>query len=238
MIASSKLAERFSELETRKKFIDVYGNIHESVTWENKNGEKVEAYVSRESGIVLNTYQENGWLCVHYYDSNGYSEGETYDGIWKETDEPRPVPRPHDPLCLLPNHPKKYTVDDYNYELEKARNQSCRLDEIEKIMRPFLARLHQGLRVGDGVTVNLYTDRHAGTVVRRTKTRLFIRRDDAFRVDNCGMSDCQKYRYARDPNGEVYLAHWSEKHCCFFFGGCKDGKPISVGRHEYYDFTF
>lgn len=132
----------------------------------------------------------------------------------------------------------KYPIEEFKKELEKAHRQTCMADTISEIMRPYRIKLNQGLEVGDGVTVNLYSDSHAGTIVRRTKNTLHIQRDLAIRTDNNGMSDCQEYRYERDPNGSIYKANWSEKFGCFIFGGFKDGKSISVGRHEYYDFCF
>lgn len=233
----NELSSRFSDIETRRQIIQQYGDNPNMFVGENADGEKVVLSISRKNGIVLNTYQDNGWLRVDYYDVEGYFEGETFDGRWAETGEARPNPRPHDPLGIM-DKPKKFTIDDYKVELEKAHRQTCRGEEIDKIMRPFRIRLHQELRVGDGVTVNLYSDSHAGTIIRRTRCSLWIQRDAAFRIDKNGMSDCQDYRYERDPNGTVYQARWSEKWGCFIYGGHKDGKPISVGRHEYYDYSF
>lgn len=233
----NELSFRFADAEVRRQIIQRYGDSANMFVGENANGEKIVLFVSRKNGIILNTYQDNGWLRVDYYGADGFFEGETFDGRWAETNETRPNPRSHDPLGVM-DRPKKFTVDDYKAELEKAHKQTCRGDAIDKIMRPFLTRLHQELRVGDGVTVNLYSDSHAGTIIRRTRCSLWIQRDEAFRIDSNGMSDCQKYRYERDPNGSVYHARWSKKRGCFVFGGHKDGKPISVGRHEYYDYSF
>lgn len=233
----NELSARFSDIEVRRQIIREYGDNPNMYVGVNADGEKVAMSVSRKNGIVLNTYQENGWLRVNYYDTEGFSEGETFDGRWAETGEARPNPRPHDPLGIM-GKPKKFTIDDYKVELEKAHQQTCRGDKIDEIMRPFRIRLHQELRVGDGVTVNLYSDSHAGTIIRRTRSSLWVQRDNAIRVDKNGMSDCQEYRYERDLDGSIFHCRWSEKRGCFMFGGFKDGKPISVGRHEYYDYSF
>lgn len=233
----NELSSRFSDVAVRRQVVQQYGDSSNMVVGENVDGEKVILYASKKNGIVLNTYQDNGWLRVDYYDADGFFEAETFDGRWTETSEVRPNPRPHDSLGFM-DKSKKFTIDDYKAKLEKAHKQSCRSEEIDKIMRPFRILLHQELRVGDGVTVNLYSDSHAGTIIRRTKRSLWIQRDEAFRIDDNGMSDCQKYRYERDPNGSVYQARWSRKWGCFIYGGHKDGKPISVGRHEYYDYSF
>lgn len=236
-IIPNELSSRFSDIEVRRQIIREYGDNPNMFVGENEDGEKVAMSVSRKNGIVLNTYQENGWLRVNYYDAEGFSEGETFDGRWAETNEARPNPRAHDPLGIM-DKPKKFTIDDYKVELEKAHKQTCMSDEIDRIMRPFRIRLHQELRVGDGVTVNLYSDSCAGTIIRRTKCSLWIQRDSAFRTDKNGMSDCQEYRYERNPKGTIYHARWSEKWGCFIFGGHRDGKPISIGRHEYFDYSF
>ena len=128
----------------------------------------------------------------------------------------------------------KYTKEEYQAELEKIREITCLGEAIDQYMRPFLEKLHDGLEVGDGVTINMWTDSHACTVIKRTPKTLTCRRDHAIRTDDYGMSDCQSYRYEPDENGAEYTAHWSKKNGCFMW--C--GKPISVGRHEYYDFSF
>lgn len=132
----------------------------------------------------------------------------------------------------------KYSIEQYKVELDNAHRQTCRGEEIDQIMRPYRIQLNQGLEVGDGVTVNLYSDSHAGTIIRRTKSSLWIQRDIAIRIDSNGIGDCQEYRYERDHNGSIYHARWSDKFGCFIYGGFRNGKPVSVGRHEYYDFSF
>lgn len=128
----------------------------------------------------------------------------------------------------------KCPIEEYREELRKIREITCSGEAIDEYMRPFLEKLHDGLEVGDGVTINFYSDSHACTVTKRTPKTLTCRRDRAIRTDHNGMSDCQSYRYERDENGATYKAYWSKKFGCF----CWCGKPISVGRHEYYDYSF
>lgn len=51
-------------------------------TGENSDGETVYLSVSK-TGMVLKTEQENGWVRVNYYDADGYSTGESFDGKWR-----------------------------------------------------------------------------------------------------------------------------------------------------------
>ena len=52
-------------------------------TGTNADGEMVKLSIDKERGIVLNTYQENGFVRVNYYNKDGLAEGETFDGKWK-----------------------------------------------------------------------------------------------------------------------------------------------------------
>ena len=53
------------------------------------------------------------------------------------------------------------------------------------------------LKVGDGVTMTLYSDRHACTVIEVSASRktVKVRRDKPTRTDGNGMSDAQEYEY-------------------------------------------
>lgn len=101
---------------------------------------------------------------------------------------------------------------------------------------------------GDGVTVNLYTDRRAYTVISRTAKTLRIQRDKATLskdykpkfipggfAAHCTNNNDQKYDYERDPDGEIKTAYWSEVSGCFRVGGAM---VVTPGRHEFYDYNF
>lgn len=105
-----------------------------------------------------------------------------------------------------------------------------------------------GTNPGDGVTVNLYTDRHAYTVISRTAKTLRIQRDKAtlskdYKPEfipggfsaHCTNNNDQRYDYERDPDGEIKTAYWSEAKCCFQVEG---SLMITPGRHEFYDYNF
>jgi hypothetical protein len=109
-------------------------------------------------------------------------------------------------------------------------------DEISYYERLLLRIKRYNVNVGDGVTICYYTDREAGTIIKRTKNTITYQQDKAIRTDNNGMSDCQEYRYERDPNGKIEVYHWSNKYGCF--RNSKNHLYVINGRHEYFDYSF
>jgi len=104
------------------------------------------------------------------------------------------------------------------------------------------------VQVGDGVTVNYWSDSHAGTVIARTAKTLTIRQDKAtlspdFKPDfvpggffgTVVNQDEQSYTYTPDENGRIYKAYWSDRKRGFYAEQCL---RISKGRHEFYDYNF
>lgn len=83
MKISNELAKNFINVEGRKEIIKKYGNSKQAFFGENEDGEQVELHVA-DDGIILKTYQENGWVRVNYYDADGYAEGESFDGRWNK----------------------------------------------------------------------------------------------------------------------------------------------------------
>ena len=105
------------------------------------------------------------------------------------------------------------------------------------------------IQVGDGVTINMWSDRHAGTVVFVSKSgrEVHVQQDNAKRTDKNGMSESQSYEYERNPNGRVtkYTLRTSkdwkgETHYHYVTKGCslKDGDKLTKGRREYFDYSF
>ena len=109
-------------------------------------------------------------------------------------------------------------------------------DEIDYYERLLLRIKRYNVQVGDGVTICYYTDREAGTIIKRTKNTITYQQDKAIRIDDNGMSDCQEYRYERDPNGKIEVYHWSSKYGCF--RNSKSHLYVINGRHEYFDYSF
>ena len=104
------------------------------------------------------------------------------------------------------------------------------------------------IRVGDGVTVNLWSDRYAATVIAVTKSTVTVRRDAAtldpgFKPEfiiggfagHCTNQSEQRYSYKPDEKGSTYTFHWSRKYQRY---GQPGNLTLSKGRHEFYDYNF
>lgn len=123
-------------------------------------------------------------------------------------------------------------------------------DRIKHLESNFNRELNRELKVGDGVTMHLWSDAHACTIIARTDKTLTIQRDKAILDPSfkpewvpggfsaiCTNSEKQKWSYERDPDGEIIRCRWSEKNGCWQSGS--DGSiRISRGRHEHYDHNF
>lgn len=117
---------------------------------------------------------------------------------------------------------------------------------IEQVAEAILTPAN--IKVGDGVTVNLWTDRYAATVIWVTKTSVTVQRDKAtlnldFKPEwipggfagHCINQYEQTYSYERDPNGKTYDFRWSNKYGQY---GQPGNLTLSKGRHEFYDYNF
>ena len=110
--------------------------------------------------------------------------------------------------------------------------------------------LNQEIEVGDGVTMKLYSDAPAYTVIAKTAKTITIQRDTATLDPNfkpewiaggfaghCTNQDEQTYTYERNPEGEKVRCYWSERLGCYTTGGDQSIR-IRRGRHEFYDYNF
>ena len=79
----NELSKNFASTEGRKKIIEEYADSKQAFFGVNEDEEQVELHVA-ESGIILKTYQSNGWVRVNYYDAEGYADGETFEGRWNK----------------------------------------------------------------------------------------------------------------------------------------------------------
>lgn len=142
----------------------------------------------------------------------------------------------------------KYTLEDWNRQRDQFMEITCNGDVLDELMRPYTKMLWDGIEVGDGVTVNYYTDRKAYTVIKRTKKTLTIRRCKVKRAEGfkpdwvlggfsaiCLNNEDQEWVYEEDENGRIMVAHWSEKWCRFM---ADHTLTCSPGRHEFYDYNF
>ena len=80
----NELSREFKTAAGRKKLIELYGDVNDMFTGHNEDGEMVCVSFDTENGIVVQTYQQNGWVRVNYYDNEGMPAGETFDGKWVE----------------------------------------------------------------------------------------------------------------------------------------------------------
>jgi hypothetical protein len=103
------------------------------------------------------------------------------------------------------------------------------------------------VEVGEGVTIQLFSDAHAGTVIRKTVKSVTVRRDkatlkDSFKPEfhaggfaaHCSNQSQQEYNYERDPEGETITFRWSDK----FQAYQSKGRFLKKGRKEFYDYNF
>ena len=89
--------------------------------------------------------------------------------------------------------------------------------------------------VGMGATLVLWTDCHAYTITRVSESgkTFWMKRDNAKRTDNYGMSDCQHYEYTPNPNAREERVRMTKR------GWMTNGMLVRVGlRHEYFDYSF
>lgn len=122
--------------------------------------------------------------------------------------------------------------------------------ELEEEIRRFdsIHLTPANAKVGDGATVNLYSDRHAGTIIKVTKATITIRQDKAvlnpaFKPEwilggfaaHCINQEEQAYTYETDEKGCVTTIHWSSKYNRY---GTPGNVTASKGRHEFYDYNF
>ena len=104
------------------------------------------------------------------------------------------------------------------------------------------------VQVGDGVTVNYWTDSQAYTVIKRTAKTLTLQRDKTVLDPSfnpifipggfCGTvinQDEQCYSYEPDKDGRIRKAYWSSAKSGFYVEKCL---RCSKGRHEFYDYNF
>lgn len=81
MTGLNELAAHIGELEARKRIIELFRESDVLYDGTNESGERVFLSVS-DSGILIRTWQSNGYVRVDEYDEDGYLVGEIYDSRW------------------------------------------------------------------------------------------------------------------------------------------------------------
>jgi len=130
--------------------------------------------------------------------------------------------------------------DAIQYEMEHVLAMADRINNTK--LTPVTAK------VGDGATVHFWSDSHAGTIIKVTKSTITVQRDKAtldpdFKPEfipggfcaHCTNQEEQKYTYERDPKGELYTFHWSNKYNSY---GQPGDLMATSGRREFYDYNF
>lgn len=98
----------------------------------------------------------------------------------------------------------------------------------------YTTSLQQSPEIGMGATMCAWTDRHAATIVKVTPCQVHVQQDIAKRVDENGMSECQRYEYQPNPQAPVIVFRKTKRG---WRSACGYGLIIGV-RREYYDFSF
>lgn len=116
-------------------------------------------------------------------------------------------------------------------------------NDLEELTR----QAHEEIKVGDGVTLRLYSDAEAYTVIKRTASTITVQRDKATLDPNfkpewvaggfaghCTNQNDQTYTYERNEKGDIKTLRFSKKFGRFMYLE----KAILLGRHEFYDYNF
>ena len=103
------------------------------------------------------------------------------------------------------------------------------------------------LNIGDGVTLNYYSDEKPATVVEIDSKGKWIKvqMDKAIRTDNNGMSDSQSYKFERDEKGYIRTFYKTRRKDYTLFTDTGRSTYNSYGiyltlkdRSAYFDYTF
>lgn len=98
--------------------------------------------------------------------------------------------------------------------------------------------------VGMGGTILMYTDRHAFTIEKVSKSgkTFYFRKDTAIRTDKNGQSENQSYRFERNTKNPLCMAKLHKNGRYYtneVYGQGRCDTPVSIGeRCEYYDYGF
>ena len=102
--------------------------------------------------------------------------------------------------------------------------------------------------VGMGATLLSWTDRYPATIIEVLKGGkvIIVQEDNAVRVDNNGMSECQDYEFTPNPDAtkryykldknNAYRDAYLNENGRLIFGG---GRQLRIGeRDKYHDYSF
>lgn len=137
---------------------------------------------------------------------------------------------------------------------------------INDAFPPPVAHELDDAKIGDGATFTIYSDRHAGTIVKRTATTIWWQADEATLLNgvNSGEPDAlkaypggfaahvegvQRYEYKRNPDAPIqkFTRREVRDHANVLkrivwkqsgHGTRSPGCVLTAGRHEHYDYNF
>ena len=100
---------------------------------------------------------------------------------------------------------------------------------------------HAAPKVGMGVTMLSWTDRHPATIIEVSKSgkKITVQEDKAIRTDSNGMSDSQSYTFERNPNAYTDEYSLRKNGRWVRVGESQNGSSLLVGhRSKYHDYSF
>lgn len=140
------------------------------------------------------------------------------------------------------------TEQEFKTKRQEIFDRNCGYGrEFDKEFNALLREYYQDIKVGDGVTIHLWSDSQAYTVIKRTPKMLVLQRDKVTKKNGwkpewieggfsaiCINQEDQEWNYEIDPEGSILKVYWSEKRGAFTY--CD--KNVTPGRHEFYDYNF
>lgn len=113
------------------------------------------------------------------------------------------------------------------------------LENVENFINEYESKLPEPV-VGMGCTVQLGTDRHAYTIIKKSASNktIWIQRDKPIRLDENFQQGPQIYAYERDLNGKILRCSLRKNLPGYWTSG-KVSFQVSLGiRDEFFDYTF
>lgn len=118
----------------------------------------------------------------------------------------------------------------------------------EKVIPAYGDYFKENIQVGDGVTVHLWSDAYACTVIKKTANTLTLRRDKAILDPDfkpefvpggfggfCMNNTQQTYSYEPDPEASIYKAYWRPSQHRYVVN---KSMLVTYGRREFFDYNF
>jgi hypothetical protein len=92
--------------------------------------------------------------------------------------------------------------------------------------------------IGGGVTICYWSDCEPATIIAisRTGHKITIQEDSSKRLDKNGISECQEYEYATNPEGTVHTASLRSDGT-YRLASSKTRVSLK-GRRKFHDFSF